>query len=905
MQRIANLYSTAAQALIWAAAATPISYIDIVETMAFVKEWFEFTETPVYFCSLPNEKNDPNEPNEQHVWTRDLGAVEDFIGEWNRPGRGLFFCVSTINGKKRNKENVAEIPGLWADIDFKDVKETPDSILKRVKALPLPPSIIVQSGNGLHLYWRFKEPVTINIVDGAETIERIEAALKLLADLVGGDMKVTQVAALMRLPGTHNTKRDEWKPVEIESSNTGEFELDDIEEMISITSPIVLRKLTPSPTQGEINPFLAAAKTLGFKPSIDAEKRLSEMIYMGGGDAAIHETQISVSASLLNAGNAYEEVVRLVLEATRGAAGDYGSRWNWKREEKEIRKACDTWLKKHPPAKAEKLTPKLVTGATATVHKLDDARKEKENAAPKPKSQKVIDRENMHILIGEAVLKVLSDKGEPVMVVGDQLWRYVDGLWIELDNHGRHHLDRLIETCIRGLGSVSSSLKLVAEVRGWIFRNPDIGRDDMEWDDHGKIAIKGGLIDIKTLAYEPAKPSHHVTARINCDYDPKAQCPVWLEMLDSTFGDKIEQERVGTIQLIQEVLGCALIEEKSKALSRALILQGASNTGKTDLIKTISGLLTDRPISTPIGALDGAHGLMEFRRKAPWILHEAFKGGVWHFSDIVKSILSGDPVQINVKNGALTTQRIRQPVIWGTNYPPQFKEATRAIINRMVVIVTSVVFDPKEPVGVALLARANDYSEPSDLILATEKPGLLNWALAGLRRALARGRIETTSDMDATLEGIRTDGNVVAAFLDECVDYGSDYMVSTSDFCAALAVHFSENKEGATAPSNDSIGRAMVATGDRRIGIDRKALRDNKHHYYAGIHLNDIGSDYWQAAAGDGLARGKTARLSNTVAQVNRLIPASWSNLPVMQRLKSHYKSLRTPEIFPPDTEPT
>jgi hypothetical protein len=904
MQRTGNRYSTAAQALIWAAAATPISYIDIVETMDFVRGWFEFTETPVYFCSLPNEKNDPNEPNEQHVSTRDLGEVEDFIAKWNRPGRGLFFCVSTINGKKRNKDSVAEIPGLWADVDFKDVKETPDSILKRAKALPLPPSIIVRSGNGLHLYWRFKEPVTINIIDGADAIERVEAALKLLADLVGGDMKVTHVAALMRLPGTHNSKRDEWKPVEIETSNSGEFELDEIEDMLAIRSPIVLRKLTPSATPGEINPWLAAAKSIGFKPPIDTEKRLSEMTYMGGGDAAIHETQISVSASMLNAGIAYEDVVSLVMEATRAAAGDYGKRWNWKREEKEFRRACDTWLVKHPVRKPEKPTPKLVAGAGATVHKLDDARDKKEKAEQKPKSQKVIDRENMHVVIGKAVLKVLSDKGEPIMVVGDQLWRYADGLWIELDNHGRHHLDRLIETCTRGVG-VTSALKLVAEVRGWIFRNPDIGRDEMQWDDHGKIAIKGGLIDINSLAFVPAQPSHHVTARINCDYDAKAQCPVWLEMLDSTFTDKGEQERVATIELIQDVLGCALIEEKSKALSRALIFHGISNTGKTDLIKTISGLLTDNPIAAPLGALSGTHGLMEFRRKAPWVVHEAFASGVWHFADVVKSILSGDPVQINIKNGAVTTKRIRQPIFWGTNYPPQFKEATRAIINRMIVIVTSVEFDPKAPVGVALTARAAGYSEPSDLILATEKPGLLNWALVGLRRALARGRFETTDEIEATLEGIRTDGNVVAAFLDECVDYGSDYMISTSDFCAALAVHFSENKEGTSPPSNDSIGRALVAHGDHRIGIERKVLRDMKHHYYAGMHLNDIGLDYWAAAAGDGLAKGKTARLSNTVAQVNRLIPAPWSNLPVMQRLKNHFKSLRTPEIFPPDTEPT
>jgi predicted P-loop ATPase len=322
---------------------------DTTVALEFIKNWLEHTEQPAYVCSLANEKNDPNEPNEQRILTRDADQIAAFIAKWDRPARGLFFCVSTIrHGMKRNKENVAEIPGLWADIDFKDVKETPDSILKRVKALPLPPSIIVRSGNGLHLYWRFKEPMIVNIIDGPETIERVEAALKQLADLVGGDMKVTQVAALMRLPGTHNSKRDEWKPVEIETSNSGGFELDEIEDMLAIKSPVVLRKLRPSAVQGEINPFLAAANSIGFRPPIDVEKRLAAMVFMGGGDAAIHDTQISVSASLLSAGVAVEEVVSLVRAATEAAAGDYGKRWNWKKEEREIRNACATWIVKHP-----------------------------------------------------------------------------------------------------------------------------------------------------------------------------------------------------------------------------------------------------------------------------------------------------------------------------------------------------------------------------------------------------------------------------------------------------------------------------------------------------------------------------------------------------------------------------
>lgn len=319
--------------------------------LAFIKQWFAGTEAPVYICSLANDRDDSREPTERHVLTReDDATVSAFITKWDRAGRGMFVCVSTIRaGQKRNKETVCEIPGLWVDVDFKDVVDDEATILRRVKALPLPPSIINRSGNGLHLYWKFKEPLIVNIVDGTETFERVEAALKLLVDLVGGDQKVTQVAALMRLPGTHNNKRDEWKPVEIEFSNAGEFELDDIEEMISTASPIVLRKARPAQNSGETNPFLEAAKSIGSKPPIDVQKRLTAMCYMGGGDAAIHGTQVSVTASLLNAGVPVDEVVSLVLEATRAAAGDYGKRWNWNREQKAVLGMCKTWLKKHPP----------------------------------------------------------------------------------------------------------------------------------------------------------------------------------------------------------------------------------------------------------------------------------------------------------------------------------------------------------------------------------------------------------------------------------------------------------------------------------------------------------------------------------------------------------------------------
>jgi hypothetical protein len=159
--------------------------------------------------------------------------------------------------------------------------------------------------------------------------------------------------ALMRLPGTHNTKRGAWTKVETIHDCGARYELDDLEEWVSEQSPLILRKDRPAEVTN--NPFLAHAKANGFKPSIDVEKRLAAMSYMAGGDAAIHGTQLSVSASLLNTGRSIDDTVELILAATKGAATGYGERWNWRREERAIRKMCTDWIKKHPAGSGEKI----------------------------------------------------------------------------------------------------------------------------------------------------------------------------------------------------------------------------------------------------------------------------------------------------------------------------------------------------------------------------------------------------------------------------------------------------------------------------------------------------------------------------------------------------------------------
>ena len=54
-------------------------------------------------------------------------------------------------------------------------------------------------------------------------------------------------------------------------------------------------------------------------------------------------------------------------------------------------------------------------------------------------------------------------------------------------------------------------------------------------------------------------------------------------MVADTFADREPEIRAGLVRVLQEVLGAGLVDDKPRPLSKALILQGPSNVGKSGL----------------------------------------------------------------------------------------------------------------------------------------------------------------------------------------------------------------------------------------------------------------------------------------------------------------------------------
>lgn len=134
--------------------------------------------------------------------------------------------------------DVVCITSLWADVDFGSSKSgkvrPPDreAALELVEAVGVKPSIIVNSGHGLHVYWRLIEPVTAE--EGAADLARrwSDTIVQRGLDRGWAVDAVGDLSRVLRVPGTVNRKGDNARPVSILAAADHVYTPDDIEPVL-------------------------------------------------------------------------------------------------------------------------------------------------------------------------------------------------------------------------------------------------------------------------------------------------------------------------------------------------------------------------------------------------------------------------------------------------------------------------------------------------------------------------------------------------------------------------------------------------------------------------------------------------------------------------------------------------
>lgn len=856
----------------------------------FLRAFFgAYSEAPVFLVSLPNTDEKDGQAGPKEVLTRDPATIDGFVHRWDRKGRGLYFCVGTIRegampnkpgGSRRIKENIAEIVTAHAEVDAKGIEISLDEVIEAVWNLPHPPSITVRSGNGLHLYWLLSEGMAAD----PDTIARIEMLNAQLSDLVGGD-HVQDVTRLLRVPGTHNTKKGAWTEVQVvESKFEPRHEIADLEEMVAMLSPVVRRKVVEGAKVADINPFLRVAAQAGYKPPLDVEQMLSNM-----GPGNMHDTVLRVGASLLNKGCDEDEVVGVLMPELARVHRTGGSPYTERQaqqDERKIRGQCRDWARKNPAHNVRALPRAAAQDATVSaaveprvgVAHVEEAiavgaevisladKKASRAAAEKAKKKK---GPAVSPIIADGVIESLRAGGRDILLTEGEIYLYVDGVWRCAGPAEHQYLKTLIQ---RGCDACGCTGEVSEANAAWkrITEHPDLYVPHVPWGGAGYVVLSNGMLALSGREFGPWRSDVYCRTKVDTAYDPDAQCPVFLKFLDSLFLNLSEDERAKVIGAIQEFFGSALcVPMLHREERKGLLAIGPSRSGKTQLSLIFRKLVGARIASPSIADISTAFGLSPLLGADAWVRDDAVSEGDKVDPARLKVLITGESVEINRKGLPQVTTSLQIPIFITVNVLPKARDTTDALYNRFLVLDMKCVVAEEDTIKARLALGVPKNRNVADFIAETEMPGILNWALDGLERLRARGRFDLPRSIKTAIESFKQGNNPVAEWAAIALEPAPGYMVSRNDLrCCFNGWERSEHGDEAKATGAKSLLNRMRQLTVPKVDVDGPQLSGGER-YVLGCRLTEDGKRWWKEHHEMQL-RGGSPGSSSDVHEINR-----------------------------------
>lgn len=171
-------------------------------------------------------------------------------GKYTNVFVGVGLRKSILKNNLRGGENdISCVTTLYADIDIKsdahaqkDLPKTLDEAIGFLNSLSFKPSIIVNSGNGIHGYWLLDTPYKIT---DSESKNHIVTLFKDFGKYINSEAKklgykidnVSDLARILRLPGTLNHKLKNKTKCEVIFSRENRYKIDDFFKIID-SSPV-------------------------------------------------------------------------------------------------------------------------------------------------------------------------------------------------------------------------------------------------------------------------------------------------------------------------------------------------------------------------------------------------------------------------------------------------------------------------------------------------------------------------------------------------------------------------------------------------------------------------------------------------------------------------------------------
>jgi P4 family phage/plasmid primase-like protien len=341
------------------------------------------------------------------------------------------------------------------------------------------------------------------------------------------------------------------------------------------------------------------------------------------------------------------------------------------------------------------------------------------------------------------------------------------------------------------------------------------------------VSVRNGLFHLEDSIMLPHSLGFFTQNSLPFEYNPAADCPIWMNFLQSVWPD--DQE---SIDCLQEMFGYILSGDTKQQKFFNII--GPRRSGKGTINKVLVSLLGQHNTVAPeLGELCDTFGLQPWLGKLLASFTDA-RAPERNRSAVVSQLLrivGGDTITVNRKNKESWNGYLPTRLVMYSNEVLQLTENSNALTGRMVVLKMSRSFFNKEDTE---LAHKLDQ----------ELGGIFNWAMEGLKRRIARGGhfIQPVTGKEY-LDLMAELGNPMGMFAEDALEFEAGAIANKDDVFACYK-HWAIKKSMTPGTEQAFKRRFLAATQEQFVKSDRILVDGERHQVYLGVRINNKAQAY-------------------------------------------------------------
>ncbi|MFP3719846.1 phage/plasmid primase, P4 family [Niallia circulans] len=350
------------------------------------------------------------------------------------------------------------------------------------------------------------------------------------------------------------------------------------------------------------------------------------------------------------------------------------------------------------------------------------------------------------------------------------------------------------------------------------------------------INVRNGMLSLTTFTLHPHSPEFLSTVQIPIEYNPKATAPHFMSfMKDITIDDS------QLINVHQELVGYWLtVETKAE---KAVYYYGGGANGKSVMASIVTALVgEDNVSSVPLSEFSQTFGMENLIGKSLNIAAENEMGGKALKTENFKAIVSGDNITINIKYRPAISYRPYCRLVFLVNNLPDSSDVTEGYFRKIIIVPFPRTFK-KEERNVELKNE-----------LLKELPGILNWAIQGLKRLRSNNyQFSECKAIKETESAYHDEQNPVREFFNSHVVQVDGSRTKQSDFYNMYSQWLTvQGIDDKGTKSRQVFWRYFkVILDSENIPIVKKKVKGTV--YYDGIKLIELGELHFPTIAGDSI----------------------------------------------------